>query len=304
MKKALVTGSAGFVGRHLVSHLIAHDWLVDLCDVSYSFPNGVDCRRFYAESEKVYDAAFHCAAVVGGRATIDGSPLDLSVNLALDQAAITWALRTRPRHFVYFSSSAAYPVWLQKGPSKDDAHLNVRKLKESDIDPLLPELPDALYGWIKVTGERLCALAAAEGVQCHTFRPFSGYGEDQSTEYPFGAFIRRALRRDRPFEIWGTGNQQRDLIHIDDIVAAVMVAVDNDLPGPYNLCRGVGTSFNELADMVTKAAGYRPLYDRKPAAPTGVQHRVGDPTLLNTFYTAKIDLQEGIDRAMHQALAA
>lgn len=305
MKKALVTGSAGFVGRHLVGHLVAAGWDVDMVDIANPFPHNLDVRRFFAESEKVYDAAFHCAAVVGGRATIDGSPLDLSVNLALDQAAIAWAVRTRPRHFVYFSSSAAYPVWLQQGPSKDPAHLNLRRLVETDIDPMLPELPDAIYGWIKVTGERLCALAAAEGVKCHVFRPFSGFAEDQNPEeYPFPAFIRRALRKDRPFEIWGTGDQQRDWIHVDDIVQAVMVAVDNDLPGPYNLCTGVGTSFNTLADMVTAAVGYRPLYDRKPAAPTGVQHRVGDPTLLNTFYTPTISLQEGIDRAMHAALAA
>lgn len=303
MKTALVTGSAGFVGRHSTEYLVAHGWDVELVDIANPWPRNCDVRRFFAESEKRYDLVIHAAAVVGGRANIDGAPLEIAENLSIDAAALRWAVRTKPRHFVYFSSSAAYPVYLQNGKAKESASIDPSRLCESDIDLKLPELPDAIYGWAKLTGERLCAVAAAEGVRCHIFRPFSGYSADQDLCYPFPAFVDRALRHARPFEIWGTGEQRRDFVHVDDVIAAVMTAVDNDLTGPYNLCTGIGTSFNNLARMVTKAAGYEPLYERQLDAPTGVAHRVGDPTLLNTFYTPTVTLQDGVDRAMHTALA-
>jgi nucleoside-diphosphate-sugar epimerase len=303
MKTALVTGSAGFIGRHFTEHLVTKGWDVDLVDIANPWPRNTDCRRYFAESEKRYDLVIHAAAVVGGRAQIDGNPLAVCENFAIDVAAAQWAVRTRPAHFVYFSSSAAYPVWLQRGRSKDDAYLTPRKLAESDIDLDLPELPDAMYGHAKINGERLCRLMTAEGVRCHIFRPFSGYAGDQDTSYPFGAFVARAKRQDRPFELWGDGTATRDWVHVDDIVHAAMVAAENNLPGPYNLCTGVGTTFNQLADMVTAAARYKPFIDRKLDAPVGVQYRVGDPEQLNTFYKPEITLHDGIRRALDTELA-
>jgi len=49
--------------------------------------------------------------------------------------------------------------------------------------------------------------------------------------------------------------------------------------------------------MVAKVAGYEPRFQNLPAEPSGVDYRVGDPTLMNTFYTPKISLSEGIQRA-------
>jgi nucleoside-diphosphate-sugar epimerase len=301
VKRAMVTGSAGFVGRHIVDRLVADGFDVSLCDLGYPWPNSIDCRTVFAEDTTRYDLVVHCAAVVGGRAKIDGEPLAIADNLSIDAAAMQWALRTRPHHFIYFSSSAAYPVYLQNAKPKSggEAYLNPRKLVESDIDHKLPELADQTYGLCKLVGERLAAIVNAEGVPVHVFRPFSGYGADQSAdEYPFPSFIDRAVRKERPFTIWGTGDAVRDWVHVDDIVNAVMCAVNGDILGPVNLCTGIPTTFNDLARTVCGAAGYTPLYDRKLGAPTGVAYRVGDPTLLNTFYTPQITLQEGIERAL------
>ena len=129
----------------------------------------------------------HAAAIVGGRAKIDGNPLALAVNLELDAAMFQWALRTRPGRVVYLSSSAAYPVGLQG--TRDHRPLLEGDIQVDDFWPVFGT-PDALYGWAKLTGERLAALARAEGVPVSVVRPFSGYSHDQSEDYPFPAFAR------------------------------------------------------------------------------------------------------------------
>ena len=97
----------------------------------------------------------------------------------------------------------------------------------------------------------------------------------------------------------GDGTQVRDWIHISDVVGATLAAVDQDVPGPTNLCTGRGVSFNELAAMVTLAACYTPRFDHKRDAPRGVAYRVGDPAKMLGFYTPRVSLEEGIARALN-----
>jgi nucleoside-diphosphate-sugar epimerase len=231
----------------------------------------------------------HLAAVVGGRKMIEGSPLALAVDLSIDAEMFGWALRTKPGCITYFSSSAAYPTALQT--------LNEsRILKESDINLENIQTPDMTYGWAKLTGEMLASHARAQGLTVHVYRPFSGYGTDQALDYPFPSFIARGLAKSDPFEIWGTGNQCRDFIHIDDVVAAAEAGCKSGIQ-TANLSTGIATSFNDLARIVAKVAGYEPRFQNLPAEPSGVDYRVGNPTLMNTFYTPKISLLEGIQRA-------
>jgi nucleoside-diphosphate-sugar epimerase len=295
--KILITGGEGFVGRHFVKKFDGHD--VTIIDVVHKNP--CDARDFFRKDNTHYNLVIHLAAVVGGRATIEGSPLSVAVDLSIDSEAFQWAIRTRPDHFVYYSSSAAYPVWLQQEFNNGGLGYtyNDRRLVESDIDSDDLGTPDLTYGWSKLTGEVLAQYAQKEGVKIHVFRPFSGYGSDQALDYPFPSFIARAKRKDDPFEIWGNGRQTRDWIHIDDIVDATLAAIDADVIGPVNICSGIPTSFNELAKKVTKAAGYTPEFNHILEAPKGVHYRVGDPTKLNKFYTPKISLDEGIWRALN-----
>jgi nucleoside-diphosphate-sugar epimerase len=126
----------------------------------------------------------------------------------------------------------------------------------------------------------------------------SGYGEDQDDCYPFPAFIRRARERQDPFEIWGDGSSTRDWVHIDDLVGATLAAVDQDANGPINVGWGRATSFDELAGIVTAEAGYRPELKHLPSAPQGVHHRVCDPKRMLDVYQPRVELEEGIRRAL------
>lgn len=291
--RVLLTGHRGFVGRHLHAAMDARGWDVTGVDLVDNI-DALDVFRalnYYRHGDTPCDLAVHCAAIVGGRASIDGSPLGVATNLALDSWYFRWLIRAGIPRAVYYSSSAAYPVELQK---PGDIH----RLVETDIDLDNVRKPDATYGLAKVVGEQLAAVAEENGTRVHVLRPFSGYGEDQAPCYPFPAFIQRAKRRDDPFEIWGGGSSTRDWIHIDDLVGATLAAVDQDAVGPINLGWGRATSFDELATIVTEAAGYRPEFKHRHDAPQGVHHRVCDPKRMLDVYQPTVSLEEGVLRAL------
>ena len=285
--KILITGDAGFVGRHFRRKFESQGHDVVGIDIANTLP--MDARDFFRKDNTYFDKVIHLAAVVGGRKMIEGSPLALAVDLSIDAEMFGWALRTKPGCITYFSSSAAYPTVLQgRGQHKI--------LEETDIHLANLSTPDLTYGWAKLTGEMLAHHARREGLSVHVYRPFSGYGSDQALDYPFPSFIKRGMDLLDPFQIWGDGNQVRDFIHIDDIVEAAEAGCKADVR-TANLCSGIPTSFNDLAALVSSVAGYEPAFEHLPAEPVGVHYRVGDPTLMNSFYQPKISLVEGIERA-------
>lgn len=303
-RRALVTGHRGFIGRHIHAALEAHGWHVDGIDLA----DGWDAVDWFREPDAAvahYDLVVHCAALVGGRKVIEGQQATLAArDLALDAAMFEWAMRARPGRIVYFSSSAAYPMHLQtrdliEALVEAAARPGAGQLAEEAIDLDDAEQPDASYGWTKLTGERLARWATQEAdLTVHVFRPFSGYGHDQDPAYPFPAYIARAARLEAPFDVWGDGDQCRDFIHVDDIVGAVLAAVEHDVRGPVNLGTGRATSFNELAALTMHAAGYTTAIRHLPAEPVGAFYRVADPTRLLEFYVPKVSLEEGIERAL------
>jgi len=206
------------------------------------------------------------------------------------------ALRTKPTQLVYFSSSAAYPIELQVPGS-------THSLKEKDIDLANIRQPDMTYGWAKLTGEMLCRYLRDQGLTVLVARPFSGYGSDQSQDYPFPSLIRRGLMRQNPFQIWGSEQTVRDWIHIEDIVEATLILAKHRMNVTVNLATGRPTPFGELARIICNQVGYEPDLEVKLDAPRGVAYRVGDPTFLHSLgVKAKISLEEGVARALNVGL--
>jgi nucleoside-diphosphate-sugar epimerase len=310
-RRALVTGSDGMVGRHMDAELERRGWHVDVCDVAHA--GGVDCLDMFRDDYTVYDLVVHCAAREPHRLAIDTKPATSIYNRLLDAAMFEWAVRTGQRRVLYLSSSAVYPAGAQRGQRGQVPYRLVerdtgsgleltRGLLEALGDPADIEPADA-YGWTKRSGEQMAAAASAAGVPTHVVRPFSGYGEDQGELFPFGAFVARARRREDPFMIWGDGQQVRDWIHIDDVVAGALAVALADERRPVNLCTGVGTSMVELAEMVCAAAGYRPGFRFDRRAPGGVAYRVGYPDRLGQLYEPRVSLADGVARAFTGAAA-
>lgn len=302
--RALVTGAAGFVGRHMVAELQRRGWDIVSVDLEPMWVD-MDLRKAahlhviddalnHFRRDERYDLVVHAAASSPHRAAIDGEPQHFARNLQLDAAMFDWAVRTGQGRVLYLSSSAAYPAHLQT----EEWIGQEGRLTEDLVDVQNSWPPFDDYGWVKLTGERLAANARKAGLPVTVVRPFSGYGEDQSENFPFRALVERARRREDPFVVWGDGHQVRDWIHIDDVVAGALAVAEGDTDQPVNLCTGIGTSMLELAATACEQVGYRPQFQPLADKPAGVAYRVGDPARLHEYYGPEVTLAEGVARAL------
>ncbi len=345
MKYHLVSGGCGFVGRNLVKRLYksTNDVVVFVDDLSVGqhpsmwvgdlgeeegmlmgdaevygnkrliffnmdfrgFLNSItEDPSFVSDQCEIepfkFNDVFHFAAIVGGRAKIDGDPMMVAQDLAIDAEFFYWVCKYKPDRVMYPSSSAAYPVNMQ---TED----KVIKLKESDIDfgSNLGQ-PDMTYGWSKLTGEYLAQIAAEHyGISVACVRPFSGYGEDQDLSYPIPAIAARAAAKEDPFEVWGSGKQGRDFVHIDDCIDAILMALEKISDGTaINIGAGRLTSFLEIIELFTEFAGYKPTIKPLLDKPVGVHARHSDMTFVKEKYgwEPKISVREGMKRVYDAAV--
>ena len=247
-----------------------------------------------------FDRVYHFASVVGGRAVIEGDPLAVGIDLAIDSAFFLWAAKVgQPDRILYASSSAAYPVNLQEATG-------ALALQESMIDFEKGSMqPDFTYGWSKLTGEYLAQIAAKNyGLSVASVRPFSGYGEYQEPVYPVPAIALRAADRQDPLYVWGTGEQARDFIHIDDCVEAMHLAICKISDGSaVNIGSGQPTSFLELASLFADIVGYEPEVTGKAGKPVGVAKRFCDPSEMQQrlSFTPNISIRDGMTRVIQVA---
>ncbi len=343
MRIHLVSGGCGFVGRNMVKRLLktTKDYVFMVDDLSIGRHPAEWLEGF--ESEPLADAeligkekrlifwkgdfrnllfymrenpryiqekynidferfsdVFHFAAIVGGRMKIEGDPMMVALDLSIDAEFFYWITQHKPERVLYPSSSAAYPVSLQ---TTTDAVA----LSEGDID-FNKNLgtPDMTYGWSKLTGEFLAQIAAQHyGVPVVCIRPFSGYGEDQELSYPVPAIAARAAKKEDPFEVWGSGKQGRDFVHIDDVLDFIFVLLENVNDGSaYNIGSGRLTSFLELIELFADIAGYQPQVKPLLDKPVGVHSRYANMALVNERFgwKPKISLREGMTRVYEKQL--
>jgi nucleoside-diphosphate-sugar epimerase len=339
----LITGGCGFVGRNFVKrlHKTTNDTIFFIDDLSVGthpsewLPEGTPSRKengleYFGENERMvflkqdaryfiramlddkdylnktyglevdgFKDVFHFAAIVGGRAKIDGDPMLVALDLSIDAEFFLWVCRQKPERVLYPSSSAAYPVDLQ---TESDAIA----LSESDIDFKNMGQPDMTYGWSKLTGEYLAHIAAKYyDVSVTCIRPFSGYGEDQDLSYPIPAIARRAALKENPFEVWGTGKQGRDFVHIEDVMDCTLYAMENISDGKaINIGSGKLTTFLEIIEIFTSFAGYNPDIKKLLDKPVGVHSRYADMSYVNNDlgWKPKLSLEEGMRRVYDVAV--
>jgi nucleoside-diphosphate-sugar epimerase len=342
MKAHLISGACGFVGRNLVKRLLqtTEDTLFIVDDLStgtapefwlevkefeskngiHSYENGRllfwkgDFREFLNQMVKnpnyvndnfeirlpKFTDVYHFAAIVGGRAKIDGDPMMVALDLAIDAEFFYWICKYKPERVMYPSSSAAYPINLQT----DETAIALAE-KDINFHSNLGQ-PDMTYGWSKLTGEYLAQIAAKYyGISVACVRPFSGYGEDQDLTYPIPAIAARAAKKENPFEVWGSGQQGRDFVHIDDCIDCILMAMDSISDGSaINIGSGKLTSFLEIIALFSRFAGYSP--DIKPLLdkPVGVHSRYANMDFVNrTFnWKPKISIEEGMRRVYDAAV--
>jgi len=320
----LIFGGAGFVGRHYTEYFLKKGKTVEIVDNIAHLSGGIyptkwklfnpyrfkkkfkfikkDCRNFFIkDSKKKYDLVINLAAIVGGREVIEYNPLAVAEDLEIDTAFWRWAVKNKKRikHIITYSSSAAYPVQLQKKK-------NYRLLKESDIDFSKNFIgkPDLSYGWAKLNNEYLASLAYEKhGIKNTIFRPFSGYGSDQDLSYPFPSIIKRAINHNEKndFIVWGSGYQMRDFIHIKDVVRGSLLIAKKIKNGKaVNLSSGKFLSFIKLSKKILNMLGKKNInIFGNSTKPEGVFARGGSRSLQKKFgFKPKISIEKGIKYAI------
>ena len=245
---ALVTGGAGFIGSHLARTLLAQGRQVTVLDnlsvgTRHSVPEGArfvhgDIRDAAAVEDALtgVDAVFHLAAQVTIRGSFERFVDDLDTNVmgtayilrAVDPAKVKW--------FTLASSMAVYADAPSAAPI-DERH---------STQPISP------YGVGKLAAEGVSRqILESKGIPFTAVRFFNTFGPGQTYTPYVGVltiFVTRLLRGE-PITIFGDGEQQRDFIHVHDIVAGTIGATGR-AAGIFNLGTGRGTSLNQLAQIV------------------------------------------------------
>ena len=320
MKKILITGGAGFVGRRFVKRYLDLGDEVHCVDPVAEHTGGKDpddgfplynprdyknfhfsrqdCREWFEQNgDTDFDYVFHLAAMVGGRAMIENNPLAVADDLSIDAEYWQWAKAAQPKKTICFSSSAAYPIGRQRSEGYELLSEDMIAF-DNDIG-----MPDMSYGWAKLTCEYLARLAFEKhGLKSVCYRPFSGYGEDQDDSYPFPSICKRAMAHagEDTLTVWGTGDQMRDFIYIEDCVDGVLKTMDKiDDGDALNLSTGIYHSFKQFARIAAEECGYEPEVVGLSDKPAGVFARGGCTKKQAEFgFEASVSFRDGIRKAL------
>jgi nucleoside-diphosphate-sugar epimerase len=324
-RRVIVTGGAGFIGSSMVDKLLSlgasvtvvdkllqssHSWiwqakLQRLADIYKKYGQDVqlelmdlttDVEKFRLLCQN-NDVVFHLSAVFGGREFVDTKEVECSAMLTVDHNAISAAQAGGIDRFHYASSACVYapsmnrPDYLLK---EDDILTTGEGWKSSDN----------LYGFAKLMGEmQLIAYHRERGFKTSASRYLTVYGPGElDATHAMAALIEKALSRQDPYEVWGSGEQERGFTYVDDIVEGSILACDKVEDGTaVNLGWDKRFKIRDVALKILDISGHRPkeiFYNK--AKPEGPFSRALDISLAKqlTGWEPKVDLEEGLRRTI------
>jgi nucleoside-diphosphate-sugar epimerase len=296
----LVTGSSGFLGSAVAKEMLSQGHTVLGVDiVPGRYTNVVtDVRKWCEISKSQFDVVFQFAATVGGRVNIENNYLQIMENVEIDRVVFSWAKKYANK-IIYPSSSAVYPVNYQEESDSVALAEDMVNFSTNTIG-----VSDHLYGWSKLTAERmLWELSKESGLNCTIVRPFSGYGTTQSADYPFPNLFNIVKNNPNDIKVWGTGLQSRDFVYIDDIVSTLLWCMqDAEKFRVVNIGTGISTSFIKLIELMYTAVHNKecPGITKLINKPVGVMHRYCNTDMQQELgIMPTITVQQGIGKFLN-----
>lgn len=301
----LVLGAGGFIGNHLVTYYKNKNDYVCGVDIRKPLYNNTSANDFIVDdlrnkdfvqslANKKWDLVFHFAADMGGAGYVftkdhDADILSNSLQITIN---ILETFKNSKQTIVYASSACVYPEHNQ---------LDINNLTISE-DSAYPAAPDSIYGWEKLTSERLCQSFAANYnmdnkiVRLHNvYGPYSSYNDGK--EKSPAALCRKVIESNDVIKVWGDGSQVRSYLYIDDMLNAVDTVINKDVKGPVNVGNPRYITINELAKMIIKISN-KDISIVNEFGPIGVNARTSDNTLIEslTGWKPKTSLEDGIKK--------
>ena len=302
--RALVTGGAGFIGHHLVGALHqrgAHVTVLDdLSTGSLSrlepYHAGIDFVEgsilddaVLARSMEGREVVFHLAAMASVVRSFEAPALCDEINVIGTMRVVDAARRAGVSRVVLASSAAVYGT-----PPTLPCH-----------EGMVP-LPMSPYGASKLAAEHyLHILGEDRGIATVALRFFNvfGQGQDPASDYAavVPAWITTILRGERPI-INGDGGITRDFIHVDNAVAAMLLAGTPTAPSRLtcNIASGQGTSLRELLASIDSGAGRTSEPIIGPGRAGDIRHSVADISraAIELGYEVVVPLDQGVVRTV------
>lgn len=316
MQKYLVTGGAGMIGSNLVRELVDSGNTVLVVDnlwrgkLEYlTRENGeplIDFHnQFYNRDLTIagacddlvreVDYVIHLADIVAGIGYVFNNQGELFRKNILINSNVIHSVRKAVgnlKGFIYAGTACSFPLTRQNS-------LDVIPLRE---DELYPALPESAYGWSKLMGQYETELLQNEtGLATCSLMFHNVYGApcdfgERSQVIP--ALIRKAIRfPDEDFVVWGSGEQGRAFIHIDDIVRALLLALKKGFgSGTIQIGPSVCTSIREIAEIIVKISGKPILIKYDTSKPEGDKARSADYSKATAMlgWEPRVSLIDGV----------
>jgi UDP-glucose 4-epimerase len=287
-RRILVTGGAGFIGRHVVADLLGAGAEVRVVDLQPHPDASVDLVQGDIAEPDVLDAAFeggfdgvvHLAAVTSVLRSMEQPELTFRTNVAATALLLEAARAAGVTALVFASTNAV------TGPMEAPAISEAATLR-----PLTP------YGATKAAGEMLMsAYTASYGVRCAVLRLTNVYGPGMQAKDSIVARLMRSIRLGRTFEIYGDGEQVRDYVHALDVTAAVRLGLgDEQWAGPTVLGAGHSLSVLKVIDAVRKVTGADIAVTHGPARAGEMPAVIVDPSRAHAAgWSPQFDFERGL----------
>ncbi len=300
LRKAVITGGAGFIGSHLARRLAGLGCRVVVLDdfrtaragsldgVQVDLVRGCVTRGDLVRDLTVgADAIFHLASLVSVPESLALPEESVRVNVG-GTLSVLQAARANGVPRVVFASSAAVYGEAEVCPQGED------------------QLPAPLspYGVTKLDGEHYLEIwRRCYGVGTVSLRFFNVFGPGQVPGGPYGsavpAFLGKALAGE-DLQVHGDGLQTRDFVYVDDAVDAYLLAAATpEMHGPLNVGGGAGLTIADLAREVLRLTGSSARLVHGPPRPGDIRHSVADTGRIRGFgYQVRIGLTEGLRRTI------
>lgn len=241
MKKAFVTGSEGFIGKHLCARLEAQG--VELVRFDLKFGDDLSHVDRMRIGMTGCDVVFHLAANASVRSGWDWPNRDITINTVGTAKVLEAMHNACVTKLVFLSSSAVYGTG------------NGTPIKERD--PLLQQT--SLYGASKVAAEAFIqAYCASAGITAHVFRPVPLLGEN----YHYGHVVDfvKKLKASPDITALGTGRERKTYLYAEDLISAMLKVIEVNPPGyeVYNVAGDESCTIAESIEMIADIMGLSP----------------------------------------------